>query len=280
MLAARRPAATREPSLDFVSGTAGEVSGVRATSRAVAADALADAVAVGALRRPRLARAAANRPRRRVLVLAVEHEDSPNLLADAVSELQRSRHEVAVASTTVGGRGKFENVNRLLDAHPADGHDWLVLLDDDVRLPRDFLDSFLFLAERFDLRIAQPAHRARSHAAWAVTRRRPGSLVRETGFVEIGPVVAFSAATFDTLLPFPPLRFGWGLDHHWSALASQRGWRIGVVDATPIEHGVRKVASTYDRSEAIEEARRFLSERPYVTGEQAQRTLAVHRSWR
>jgi hypothetical protein len=98
--------------------------------------------------------------------------------------------------------------------------------------------------------------------------------------VEIGPVVAFSAATFDTLLPFPPLRFGWGLDHHWSALAHERGWRIGVVDATPIEHGLRKIASSYDRTDAVEEARQFLAERPHVTSDQAQRTLAVHRSWR
>ena len=72
---------------------------------------------------------------------------------------------------------------------PSD-YDWLLVVDDDVVLPRGFLDEFVFLAERFDLSLAQPAHRHRSHAAWEVTRRRPFSVVRETGFVEIGPVTA------------------------------------------------------------------------------------------
>jgi hypothetical protein len=113
-----------------------------------------------------------------------------------------------------------------------------------------------------------------------VTRRRPGAVARETGFVEIGPVVGFHAPTFDVLLPFPGLRAGWGLDAHWSALAREHGWRIGVIDATPITHGLRPVATSYDRRAAIEEARQFLSSRPYTKAVEAQRTLATHRSWR
>jgi hypothetical protein len=214
-----------------------------------------------------------------VLALAVERDDEPNVLAAARDELMRSRHEVQFASATVGGRGKFENLNALLARHPARGHDWLLLLDDDVSLPRGFLDAFLFLAERFQLRLAQPAHRARSHAAWNVTRRRPSSVARETGLVEIGPVVAFHRETFDALLPFPELRFGWGLDVHWSAVARDRNWRIGVVDATPIRHGLRLVASAYDSEQAIAEARGFLADHPYTTAADAQRTFVTHRGW-
>ena len=36
----------------------------------------------------------------------------------------------------------------------------------------------------------------------------------------------------------------------------EHGWRIGVVDATPIRHGLRRIAASYDRDEAIAEARR------------------------
>ena len=154
-----------------------------------------------------------------------------------------------------GDRGKFENLNALLADNPPTGCDWLVVVDDDVALPQGFLDEFIFLAERFSLRLAQPAHRRRSHAAWDVTRRRPGSVVRETAFVEIGPVLALHRATFDLLLPFPELSAGWGLDLHWSAVARQQGWKQGVVDATPITHGTREIASTYDRSDALAEAR-------------------------
>jgi hypothetical protein len=264
---------------EFLSGTSGGVWGIRLTTRAIATDALYDAIALARLERWRLRRAALRSPRRRVLALGIERTDVPNLLAAARAELASSRHEVEFASTTAGERGKFENLGTLLDRHPAAGHDWLVVVDDDVALPAGFLDAFIFLAERFELRLAQPAHRSRSHAAWDVTRRRPASVVRETAFVEIGPVFAFHATTFDVLLPFPPLRVGWGLDSHWSALARDHGWKQGVVDATPVRHGLRLIASSYDRDAALAEARAFLSGRPYTNAVEARRTLVTHRSW-
>jgi hypothetical protein len=264
---------------DFLSGTSGGVWGIRATTRALLADGAADLLAVASRRSSRLARAAARAPSRRVLVLGVERADAPNLLGEATAELRRSHHDVDIAVTVTGGRGKFENLNRLLEAHPVEGFDWLLILDDDVTLPRGFLDTLVFLAERFGLRLAQPAHRHRSHAAWPVTRRRALSVVRETAFVEIGPVVALHRDTFPVLLPFPPLRFGWGLDAHWSAVARDHGWPIGVIDAVAVRHGLRRIAAAYDREDAIAEGGRFLAGRPYTPAPAAGRTLATHRSW-
>jgi hypothetical protein len=264
---------------DFLSGTSGGVVGIRATSRALATDAVADTRAILRGQPWRLRSAARRWPSRRVLALAVERTGEPNLLAAAREELMASEHDVRFDSIEVGGRGKFENLNLLLATNPPQGFDWLLVIDDDVSLPRGFLDAFVFLIERFGLRLAQPAHRARSHAAWDVTRRRGGSVVRQTSYVEIGPVVAFHSDTFDVLLPFPELRAGWGLDAHWAALARDRGWPIGIVDATPIRHGLRQVAAGYDRDEAIAEGRRFLADKPYVTASEARRTVAVHRSW-
>jgi hypothetical protein len=265
---------------DFLSGESGYVSGIRATTKAVAADALADALRLARLEPWRLRRAAASWPRRSVLALAVERTGTPNVLAAAREELASSRHQVRFTAASAERRGKFENLNLLLAANRLDGYDWLLVVDDDVKLPRGFLDAFIFLAERFQFRLAQPAHRSRSHAAWRVTRRRATAVARETAFVEIGPVVGFAAETFDALLPFPELRVGWGLDAHWSAIAREHGWRIGVIDATAIAHGLRPIASSYDRREAIEEARQFLSSRPYTKAVDAQRTLATHRSWK
>ncbi len=264
---------------DFLSGASGEVSGIRATSKALVADALEDACRLARCQPWRLRRAARAWPRRRVLALAVERTDVPNLLERARLELLRSRHEVRFVSTPVGSGGKFENLDALLADNPPEGHDWLIVVDDDVSLPGGFLDAFIFLAERFQLRLAQPAHRRRSHAAWEVTRRRPDSVLRETAFVEVGPVTAFQNVTFGRLLPFPPLRFGWGLDAHWSAVAAQQGWRLGVVDATPIGHGLRRIATAYDRSDATAESRSFLAGRPHVTATEAGQTLVTHRSW-
>jgi hypothetical protein len=146
-------------------------------------------------------------------------------------------------------------------------------------LPHGFLDRFLFLAERFQLDLAQPAHRRASHAAWQVTRRQPGSVVHETSFVEIGPVTAFARTTFSTLLPFPSLRMGWGLDMHWAAVAREQGWRCGVIDAVPISHRVAPAASSYSREQALVEARAFLQDRPYVSASEARQTLVTHRRW-
>jgi hypothetical protein len=104
-------------------------------------------------------------------------------------------------------------------------------------------------------------------------------VVRETAFVEIGPVTAFAASTFSTLLPFPELRMGWGLDMHWAALARSRGWRCGVLDAVTIRHRAAPSGEAYSRQQAIAEAREFLAGRPYLSATEAHRTLITHRRW-
>ncbi|HVF79577.1 MAG TPA: glycosyltransferase [Solirubrobacteraceae bacterium] len=265
------PAGQQDDDPDFLSGESGTVRGLRRPAlRAV--DALLDLESTARTRRiDRAARAGP--PRRRVLVIGVER---PGRLMDAVrAELHRTRHRVEMHTAEMrGGTGKFEHLNALLAAHPAEGHDWLLVVDDDVVLGPRFLDRFLFCAEDAELLLAQPAHRRHSHAAWSATRRLPGGSVRESRFVEIGPVTAFAARTLDALLPFPDLRMGWGLDAHWGAVAQERGWRAGIVDATPILH-TTPVGGAYERAAAVAEARAFLATRPYVTRAQARWTRRI-----
>ncbi len=253
-----------DPDPDWSSGESGTVRGLRRPLLR-AADALLDLEAAGRVRR--LDRAArSSPPRRRVLVLGIERPG--RLMTAARIELHRTRHEIAMRTVAMGTGGKFEHLNELLAADPPGGHDWVLVVDDDVVLPRGFLDRFLLCAEDAGLLLAQPAHRLHSHAAWRVTRRRPGGAVRQTRFAEIGPVTAFAASTFAALLPFAQLRMGWGLDSHWSALAREHGWPVGVVDATPILHAT-PVGGGYAREEAVAEARAFLASRPYVTRDEA-----------
>jgi hypothetical protein len=260
--------------LPFLSGSSGTVTSRRAALRDVAMD-----LRLATTLR-RLDRDAAASPARRVLVLGVDRPGGPGRMRAAVEELGRSHHDLTIAvAPDPGGRGKFENLNALLEDQRAAGHDWLLVLDDDVDLPRRFLDRFLFLAERVGLDLAQPAHRRRSHAAWEVTRRRPGSVLRETRFVEIGPVTALRSTTFDVLLPFPPLRMGWGLDAHWGGLAARHGWRLGVVDATPVAHRAAPVGASYDTGAAVAEAEAFLEGKPFIHRDQAQQTLRAHATW-
>jgi hypothetical protein len=268
--------ATRE---DFLSGSSGTVGGLDAIRRRLR-DRAADTWELASGRRLSLDHAARRAPPRRgVLVIGVQRAEHDELSRRISAELLNSRHDVATYWRAPGGRGKFENLNRLLAEHPADDCDWLLVVDDDVELPRGFLDRFLFLCERFSLQLAQPAHRLDSHAAWPLTRRQPRSVVRETRFVEIGPVTAFARPTFPVLLPFPELRMGWGLDAHWAALAAEHGWRCGVLDAVAIQHRAAPAADAYPREAAVAEARAFLAKRPYLTAREAQRTLTTHRRW-
>ena len=260
---------------DYASGRSGTLSRPTAATGALR-DALAAAKAVP--QRAKLRLAARRAPRRRVLVLGVARPEHARDATRIARELGRSRHDVELhLAPPRPGAGKWANLNALLAEHPPGDADWLLLVDDDVRLPRGFLDAFLVCAERFGLKLAQPAHAFASHAAWDVTRRRPGLLARTGRFVEIGPVTALHRDAVAALLPFPDLRMGWGLDAHWSAVAAERGLPVGIVDATPVRH-LKAVAGAYPRDEAMAEAEAFLDGRAYVTREQAGETLAEHRA--
>ncbi|HWH44505.1 MAG TPA: glycosyltransferase [Thermoleophilaceae bacterium] len=240
----------------FLSGETGHVAGIRRTALARLADAALDLRlrAGGAARR--LDGAAASAPRRTILVMCVHRGTG------APAGLASTRHDVRLELGEAGERGKFQNLNLLLEraGGPAD---WTLVVDDDVVLPEAFLDRMVGVCEEHGFALAQPAQTRASHAAWRVTRRRPG-LARESAFVEIGPVTAFRRDSAEEFMPFPDLRYGWGLDLHWAAVARERGMRLGIVDALPVRHESGPVAATYSAAAAIEEARAFLDGRPYL----------------
>jgi hypothetical protein len=274
----------------FLSGESGTRTGLRLTVTGTLSDVAISALQAlsgvgGAL--DRLAKA---EPPRRVLVLSAYRSGAS--LRRALRELSSERHAVRFAFGAVGesdpllrahtvradlGGGKFENLNRVLQDVPAVDFDWTLVVDDDVVLPTRFLDRFVALCGHLRFELAQPAQTRRSHAAWRVTRRRPASVARKTRFVEIGPVTAFGGRAAAELLPFPEVRYGWGLDLYWAALASERDWRLGIIDALPVRHQRTPVASSYDHSAAIREAQRFLMGRPYLPAAAAQEPLATHR---
>ena len=259
---------------DFLSGESGTVGGRRDVLRALADRALGARIAG---RRARLWWPS-RRLARRVLVLSVVRQENAETHARALAELRRSRCELTVATRAPGALAKFDNLNSLLDGVELRTFDWVLLLDDDVVLPRGFLGGLLTVAERCSLALAAPAHRRRSHAAWPLTRRRWACVARETAFVEIGPVTAVRRDAVAELLPFAAgAGMGWGLDAHWSWLAREHGWHIGIVDLLAIAHLVAPAGAGYARAEAVAQARAFLAEHPYLPVAESQRTLAVHR---
>jgi len=279
---------TAADDLDFLTGESGHVAGIRTTARHALLDLALDArLALGAAGR---AARAASGPVRRVIVTSIYGADGDRVVR-TVEELRRTQHDVELAlgargdvlpplrDVTVAANlagGKFENVNAVLEGRDPAGRDWLLIVDDDVVLPRHFLDRFIAICEALDFALAQPAQTWQSHAAWQITRRRGGSVARETRYVEIGPVTAFRADATASLFPFPPLRYGWGLDVHWAAVARERGWKLGIVDALPVQHDRDPVAAAYSHEAAIAEAREFLRDRPYLPATAAQQTVALH----
>jgi hypothetical protein len=254
-------------------------------------DALLDARQAATRFGPRLDRAGAGQPARRIAVYGVYGSERAPALAAAVGELRRCRHRMALALGALGEAdpalagetalerlegGKLANLNRLASARPAAGAEWVLLLDDDVALGRGFLNRLVLLAERFGLDIAQPALSHTSHTAWPVTRRRP-CLLRRTRFVEMGPAVLMRSEVFAELSPFPEAGMGWGICLHWAAVAERRGWKLGIADAVPVRHDLRPPAADYDRAAAGAAALELLRDREHLDWRRAGSVLASYR---
>ena len=70
---------------------------------------------------------------------------------------------------------------------------------------------------------------------------------------------------------------GWGLDVHWAALARERGWPIGVVDATPVGHTLRPAADALPARGRGGRGRAPSSPAAPTCARDEVRTLAEHR---
>lgn len=205
----------------------------------------------------RIAARAADDPRWRVLITTVRVPGREADCERVLRGLAQSRHQVEFAVIDMADRGKFDNVSEALKRHRPETYDWVLITDDDITTPPGLLDHCLHLAEQEDLHIFQPAHRFRSYATFKLTQRHWNRLARVTKFVESGPLTGFRGSALARLLPFPSMRWAWGIDVHWSEVARHEGWNIGIIDAVPIRH-LRPVANAYNFSVAMDEARGFL----------------------
>ena len=178
-------------------------------------------------------------------------------------------HTVAVLQ---GPQPKY----RLLDRLTADAaaFDWVLLLDDDIELAPGFLPALVEAATRCDLTLCQPARTADSEIEHPITVAVPGLLARRTRFVEIGPCVLIRRDAVPLILPFGEVGMGWGLDLVWPVRIEAAGLAMGIVDAVPVAHRMRKRGSTYDDSLAWDAMQRMLAVTPHLAFEQAFTELA------
>ncbi|MTW21269.1 glycosyltransferase [Allochromatium palmeri] len=161
---------------------------------------------------------------------------------------------------------KFELLNRLLAEVEIERYRYLLVVDDDIELPPGFLDRFLAIQETRDFTLAQPARTHDSYTDHQFVNQLLGVESRRTRFVEIGPLFSLRRDGFASLLPFDEdAPMGWGLDFVWPVVLERHNQRLGIVDATPMRHALRKPVSTYDYTQTQTAMQAFLDRQPHLT---------------
>jgi hypothetical protein len=169
---------------------------------------------------------------------------------------------------------KFSLLNRLLAKDNLEQYDFIIVSDDDITLPPDFLDAYLDIVMKHDLVLAQPARTHNSYIDHPFVERLDGIIARRTRFVEIGPVLSMQRDIFSSFLPFDESsQMGWGYDFVWPCLIEKMGLRMGIVDATPIEHSIRKPVKNYEYDDANSAQENYLFRNPHLSKQEAFRIL-------
>jgi len=172
------------------------------------------------------------------------------------------------------GLPKFVLLNKLLAGEILDDYDFIIISDDDISLRSGFLDTYLDLVLKYDFALAQPARTHSSYIDHPFVEQLPGLRARKTRFVEIGPLFSVRRDIFSVILPFDQSSgMGWGYDFVWPCLIEKILLRMGIIDATPVEHSLRKPVRNYNYEDARRAMENFLSMNPHLTKGEAFRIL-------
>lgn len=233
--------------------------------------------------------------RKRVLVLGVYLANKSNNIQDVVSVISKSRRYAAtqrwialggepptkqVAEVTVGTvlrkKSKFHIINELLAKEKLSQYEYVLLTDDDVVLPDEFLDHFISLQAQVGFSIAQPARTINSYIDHPIVEQQKGVLARQTLFVEIGPIVSFHKSAYELVFPFDLTSpMGWGYENVWAYRLAQHQMKMGIIDVVPVDHSLRKPVAYYDWDEAERQRTKFLDRHDHLPLEQCFRVLDV-----
>jgi hypothetical protein len=226
---------------------------------------------------------------KRVLVLGIYLSEREHLASGIAAELARSAAwqveqrwialgagpvpESLAAVTTARAEAptpKFTLLNRLLRDADLGGMEHVMVADDDITLPAGFTDRYLGLVERHSFALAQPARTHGSYVDHGFVERLDGIDARRTRYVETGPLFSVHRSAFPLVFPFdemPPM--GWGLDFTWPVMLERAGLRMGIVDATPADHSLRKPAAFYDHGASLAGMAAYLAAREHLTRSEA-----------
>ena len=205
-------------------------------------------------------------------VLALAEASGAQLVAWALDEVAASLQARTVGC---GAGAKFELLDRMIEARPPRPGEWVVVADDDVRITRGSIGRFLQLASSVGADLAQPAHDRRSEVNYGLTVSRLLTRVRETSFVEIGPLFAMSPAARERIVPFGEVGMGYGLEQRWYNLSPRP--RFAIVDEVRMRHLV-PAGTAYD-NEGLAAGMADVWRASGALIPQPQQTLATWHAW-
>lgn len=220
----------------------------------------------------------------RILIAGVYLADKENLAVGITREFSGSKHwEVEQQWISLGKNlpkpemapltvqrferpiPKFLLLNQLLKTVNLYDFEYVIISDDDIVLPSGFLDSYLARVSHHDFAIAQPARTHDSYIDHPFVEQLDGIDARWTRFVEIGPLFSLHRSAFAYILPFDEASpMGWGNDFVWPVLAEKHSLKMGIVDAVPVAHSLRKPVAYYDHASAAKTMSDYLSRRPHL----------------
>lgn len=176
-----------------------------------------------------------------------------------------------------GPAPKFSLLNSLLKDVELDKYQYLLVTDDDIELESGFLDRYLAIVEKRGFSMSQPARSHDSYIDHYFVAQLNGVESRQTRFVEIGPLFCLSRTAFPIVLPFnEDAPMGWGLDLIWPTQLEAADCSLGIVDATPVKHRLRKPVSFYDYDTTNQEMKRFLDSNEHLEFHDAYLSLDTH----
>jgi len=234
-------------------------------------------------------------PGTRVLVLGVYLAAELNNIVALTDEFARSsRHRVTQSWVALGGppptpsvarvtarvlpelKPKCLLLNDLLAAHDLTKYEYVIVADDDIKLPEQFLDRYLAVQTALEFAIAQPARTQNSFVDHPIVLQQAGAVARQSLFVESGPLVSFHQSAFGLTLPYDQdSLMGWGVENVWAYRIQENGLKMGIIDVLPVEHRLRRRGAHYDSLRTRGERLAYLAKTPHLPNDECYRVIAV-----
>lgn len=142
---------------------------------------------------------------------------------------------------------KWRTINAVLDRIEIDRYDYAIFPDDDLEYPGYFAGRFFDLLDTYDIALAQPALTADSYHTYDISVRCPETILRFTNFVEV-MIPCFRRDCLRRLrgtFAHAVSPMGYGFDLHWPYACSAAGFKMAIVDETPVAHRFRPVGKHY-----------------------------------